>query len=116
MKNIKLNIKENRLSYGTITPSNSGYKVLFFNPITKKNTYVGSRSTKEEAEKLFNETNYNFFSENSWTLPKGISFSRATKEFMFAVMIKSKSIIVAHSESLDEVVSAKMIFLNNIIS
>ena len=65
MKNIKLNIKENRLSYGTITPSNSGYKVLFFNPITKKNTYVGSRSTKEEAEKLFNETNYNFFSENS---------------------------------------------------
>ena len=100
MKNIKLNIKENRLSYGTITPSNSGYKVLFFNPITKKNTYVGSRSTKE----------------NSWTLPKGISFSRATKEFMFAVMIKSKSIIVAHSKSLDEVVSAKMIFLNNIIS
>ena len=51
MKNIKLNIKENRLSYGTITPSNSGYNVLFYNPITEKNNNAGSRSTKEEAEK-----------------------------------------------------------------
>ena len=116
MKNVKLNIKENRLSYGTITPSNSGYKVLFFNPITKKNTYVGSRNTKEEAEKLFNETNYNFFSENSWTLPKGISINKTTKEFRFVIIINSKNITVFHSKSLDEVVSAKMIFLNNIIS
>lgn len=108
--------KNNRLSYGSITKSNSGYRVLFFNPKTKKNSHIGSRSTKEEAEELFNEVNYNFFSENSWTLPKGISFSRATKEFKFVVMINSKNIPVFHSKSLDEVVNAKQKFLNDLIS
>ena len=87
------------------------YRAYFWNPFEQKTNDIKHFKEKEEAEKYLNELNYNFFSENTQFLPKGISINRRDKRFMFTINIRNKTIRVFQSKDLDEVVDFKFEFI-----
>ena len=87
------------------------YRTYFWNPFEQKIENVKHFKEKENAEKYLNELNYNFFSENTQFLPKGISINRGDKKFMFTINIRNKTIRVFQSKDLDEVVNFKFEFI-----
>ena len=99
--------------YGGIT-YNKGvdlYQVYFWNPFEQKTENVKHFKEKEDAEEYLNELNYNFFSENTQFLPKGISINRRDKMFKFTIIIRNKTIHIFQSRDLDEVVDFKFEFI-----
>ena len=99
--------------YGGITYNKKVdlYQTYFWTPFDQKNENVKHFKEKENAEKYLNELNYNFFSENTQFLPKGISINRRDKMFKFTINIRNKSIHVFQSKDLDEVVDFKFEFI-----
>ena len=99
--------------YGGITYNKEVnlHQVYFWNPFKQKTENIKHFKEKEDAEKYLNELNYNFFSENTQFLPKGISINRRDKRFMFTINIRNKTIRVFQSKDLDEVVDFKFEFI-----
>ena len=87
------------------------FQTYFWNPFKQERENVKLFKEKEEAEKYLNELNYNFFSENTQFLPKGISINRRDKLFKFTITIRNKSIHIFQSKDLDEVVDFKFEFI-----
>ena len=87
------------------------FQTYFWNPFKQERENVKLFKKKEEAEKYLNELNYDFFSENTQFLPKGISINRRDKLFKFTITIRNKSIHIFQSKDLDEVVDFKFEFI-----
>ena len=92
------------------------FQTYFWNPFKQERENVKLFKEKEEAEKYLNELNYNFFSENTQFLPKGISINRRDKMFKFTINIRNKSIHIFQSKDLDEVVDFKFEFIKTIFN
>ena len=111
-------MKTKNSRYGGITYNKEVdlYQTYFWNPFKQEHENVKRFKEKEEAEKYLNELNYNFFSENTQFLPKGISINRRDKMFKFTINIRNKSIHIFQSKDLDEVVDFKFEFLKKIFN
>ena len=101
--------------YGTYLTGKKGYQAVVSNPLTKEKTYLGYHKTKDEAQAVLNEWNFNFFSEHSWILPRCISVSRRDKVFVFCITLKEKTIRIFASKQLDKVVQEKLLFITKMI-
>lgn len=99
--------------YGGITYNKEVglYQTYFWNPFEQKVNTTKHFKEKEEAEKYLNELNYDFFSENTQFLPKGISINRRDKMFKFTIVIRNKTIHIFQSRDLDKVVDFKFEFI-----
>ena len=106
-------MRTKKTRYGGITYNKNVdlYQAYFWNPFEQKTNDIKHFKEKEEAEKYLNELNYNFFSENTQFLPKGISINRRDKKFVFTINIRNKTIRVFQSKDLDEVVDFKFEFI-----
>ena len=106
-------MKTKNTKYGGINYSKEKdvFQTYFWNPFKQERENVKLFKEKEEAEKYLNELNYNFFSENTQFLPKGISINRRDKLFKFTITIRNKSIHIFQSKDLDEVVDFKFEFI-----
>ena len=87
------------------------FQTYFWNPFKQERENVKLFKEKEKAEKYLNELNYNFFSENTQFLPKGISINRRDKLFKFTINVRNKTIYLIESKDLDEVVDFKFEFI-----
>ncbi len=101
--------------YGSVFINKKGYQVEVINPITKKKEYLGYYAFEHEAHNALNKWNFNFFSQNSWALPRCISLNRRDMNFVFSVQIKGKTVRVSSSKSLDCIVNEKLLFLTQMI-
>ena len=106
-------MKTKKTRYGGISyyKEKDVFRTFFWNPFNQKHEDGKQFKEKEEAEKHLNELNYNFFSENTQFLPKGISINRRDKMFKFTITIRNKSIHIFQSKNLDEVVDFKFEFI-----
>ena len=87
------------------------FQTYFWNPFSQKNENIKRFKEKEDAEKYLNELNYNFFSENTQFLPKGVSINRRDMAFVFNINVRNKTIRIFQSKDLDEVVNFKFEFI-----
>ena len=108
-------IKEVRYGGVTYKPKDKGWQVNSWNPLTQKTVYVGFYREEKEANDAVNVWNYNFFSENTWLLPKGISINRRDKAFSFSIVIRNKTIKIGTYKNLDDAVKAKLDFITKLI-
>ena len=106
-------MKTKNTKYGGISynKEKNVFQTYFWNPFKQEHENVKRFKEKEEAEKYLNELNYNFFSENTQFLPKGISINRRDELFKFTITIRNKTIHIFQSKDLDEVVDFKFEFI-----
>ena len=106
-------MKTKNTRYGGINynKQKSVFQTYFWNPFKQKHENIKRFKEKEEAEKYLNDLNYNFFSENTQFLPKGISINRRDKMFKFTITVRNKTIHIFQSKDLDEVVDFKFEFI-----
>lgn len=107
--------KETRYGGVTYKAKDKGWQVNSWNPLIQKTVYVGFYKEEKEANDAVNEWNYNFFSENAWLLPKGISINRRDKAFSFSIIVRNRTIIIGTYKNLDEAVKAKLYFITKLI-
>ena len=106
-------MKTKKTRYGGISyyKEKDVFRTFFWNPFNQKHEDGKQFKEKEEAEKHLNELNYNFFSENTQFLPKGISINRRDMAFVFNINVRNKTIRIFQSKNLDEVVDFKFEFI-----
>lgn len=101
--------------YGSMAKIPHGFQSHVTNPITKERINLGVHKTSDEAQEAINKWNFDFFSDYSWILPRNISLDRRAKTFVFCVQIREKTIRVAASKRLDDVMEQKLTFINKMI-
>lgn len=102
--------------YGSYSQLKGGKWVIhFWNPLLQKKIHIGVRDTEEEAKELLKEVNFDFYSKNSWLLPKAISINNARKNYSFAFQRKEKTIIYGQYNTLEEAVAAKLELIGKLI-
>ena len=101
--------------YGSVFINEKGFQAEVTNPITKKKEYLGYYTFRNEAVDALNNWNFDFFSNNSWALPRCISLNRRDKNFTFSIQLNGKTVRVCSSKSLDDVVQEKIKFLTQMI-
>jgi hypothetical protein len=103
-------------SYGTVSKIKDNlFLVQFWNPLTQTKINLPSKKTYEEAKEQLREKNIEFFSDNSWLLPRGIGISKRDRMFTFTINLRGKTTYVFRNKDLDVVNQAKLDFINKLI-
>lgn len=102
-------------SYGKIYNLDNQFRVTFWNPTLQKTEFDKRVTNENEAIELLNNYNFDFFSNHSYLLPKGISINKRDRNFRFFVVINKKPIYVFQHKDLDVVNKAKLDFINKLI-
>ena len=107
--------------YGSITPKKNGkFQANFWNPIEKKNYYVGYGDSYEEAEEKLGKMQFDFFKNNKYLIPKGICLDGVYKKFQFQITIvrelaENKTYTLSSHITMEKAVKAKKEFISNLI-
>jgi len=102
-------------SYGSVCNTGLTFQAQFWNPINQTRILLGNDKDEEKARKILNDYCFDFYSKNSWLLPKCISINTRDRKFKFALPFGKKTVHYGQYDTLQEAVDAKMAFINKLL-
>ena len=106
MKNLKETIQEN---------NKNNFAVKIYDYLNSEWIYIGSEKTYDEAYKLHNKSQFDYYLNKRYLLPKGIALDIKKEKFIFVIWHNNKTILQKRYDSLQQAKKAKQDFINKLI-
>jgi hypothetical protein len=104
-------------SFGSVVhvSNTQKYQATFYDPLLKKSIHLGFYDLHIQADEKVTEYVFEYYSKNTALLPKGISFAKRDKVFVYSIVIKDKKLSVFRHKKLKEVHNARLSFIASLI-
>jgi len=94
--------------------SENSFSVKIYDYLNSCWVYIGNRKTSDEAYKLHNEAQFDYYLDKRYLLPKGIGLDIKKKRFIFAFSWNGKTLNKKY-DSLQQAIGGKKEFLMRLI-